>query len=106
MRAALRLSTRVKTIPRTLMPLDKLRLPEQGYKAPKPTNKGNPTLTQVLHKAEFNALFEEGPVPTQVLPSNLRLEEFIPPRQLYSGISQEDREIVSMSRFFTSQTCC
>ncbi|KAK9897094.1 hypothetical protein P389DRAFT_194732 [Cystobasidium minutum MCA 4210] len=85
MRATLNLFTRIRAIPASAVPAGELRLPPKGYKAAKTTNKGTATIEAVVAKAEASS---------KELPSNLRLEEFIPPRQLYAGISESDRNIL------------
>lgn len=86
MRATLRLFSRIRAIPASSIPAGEVRLPPPGYKAAKTTNKGTATIDAAAKQVESSS---------SDLPSNLRLEEFIPPRQLYAGISEKDRETVS-----------
>lgn len=86
MRATLHLFSRIRAIPASSIPAAEVRLPPPGYRAAKTTNKGTATIDAAAKQVEGSS---------SDLPSNLRLEEFIPPRQLYAGISEADREAVS-----------
>lgn len=83
---------RIRAIPASQIPAGELRLPPKDYKAKRSTNQGNPTID-----AAANLPSNTSSDASVKLPSNLRLEEFIPPRQLYANISESDREIVSFT---------
>lgn len=47
--------------------------------------KEDPSITPILERR----------AKTSTLPPNLRIEEHVPPRKLYAGIAESDREVVS-----------
>lgn len=88
MRTTLHLFSRIRAVPASSIAASEIRLPQPEYRAVKTTNKGTATIDAAARPVEGAS---------SDLPSNLRLEEFIPPRQLYAGMSEADREIVSFS---------
>lgn len=82
MRVVRRLCYRVRTMPAASIQPAALRLPPNiaptSTKAPK---RGLPTAEKLLAQAD-------------TLPANLRLDDYVPPRELYAGVSEADRNLV------------
>ena len=90
MRSTLQLCMRIRVIPASQIPASKLRLPSSSAQVVqgKPRRRGSPSAEVLLREVEKRGL---------ELPANLRLEDYVPPKELYANISQGDRELVRPS---------
>ena len=86
MRVLQHLSYRVRTY--TGLPESMLRLPPNvaspSTRAPK---RGLPTAEKLLESKQAKG---------ESLPANLRLEDYVPPRELYASVSEADRNLVRL----------
>ena len=88
MRVFQQLCYRVRTFIASSIPEANLRLPPNvaspSTRAPK---RGLPTAEKLLERKQAQG---------QELPANLRMEDYVPPRELYASVSEADRNLVRM----------
>lgn len=89
MRYTLCACMKVRVLPAREIPKHDLILPKISTSKSKSTAKrGSPTAALMVRRAQAQQ---------RPLPPNLRIEEYVPPRQLYEGVAEGDRELVSLN---------